>query len=118
MKGLSISGEKCRPGFTTLQANDKEPISDNNSRLVHFLRCDHIDSLSDSSLYLSGGSLMMRCSVSISIPRYVRSWEGPTILSGAKGTPSSRNAFLCLYACSYYISPHCLHKRKNRLNNV
>ena len=81
--------KKMRPGLTTLQAKERSPMSDNNSRLVRFLRTPQVANSCLTSANFSFGSLMVMATVSISMPRNVRQVAGPPVLSVAMGTPSS-----------------------------
>ena len=77
-----------RPDGITLEANESFPINESRSLLVHFFKFDHFCTISDS---LSSGNLSDIVCESISIPRNVSLVSGPTIFSGAKGTPKLLN---------------------------
>ena len=80
-----------RPDGITLEANESFPINESRSLLVHFFKFDHFCSIATRADSLSSGNLSDIVCESISIPRNVSLVSGPTIFSGAKGTPKLLN---------------------------
>jgi len=76
--GRSINRrKKIRPGLTTLQAKDNDPMRDKSSDLMHFFCTTQEPSKFEKWESLSGGSLIEEQTESISIPRKVMHWDGP-----------------------------------------
>ena len=80
-----------RPDGTTFEANESFPISERSSFFVHFFFTVHVSSSETRLVSLSSGNLNDNVSEFISIPRNVICVIGPTIFSGANGTPSELN---------------------------
>ena len=80
-----------RPCGMTVVAWDKWPKSDSNCRLVHVRRCIHCCIASWSLWNLSAGRRSSKVSVSIRIPRNIRTVVGPSVLLTATGIPSLAN---------------------------
>ena len=86
------SGRRRRnvlPGFTTVAACCRMPISDNSFRLVQARLRHHSDSILRIRCSFSSGKRSNPKPVSISIPRKVRTEEGPSTLWCATGTPKA-----------------------------
>ena len=79
------------PGGITLEANESFPIKGKRSLFVHFFKIDHFCIIATRVDNLSSGNLSDIVCESISIPRKVRFVDGPTIFSGASGTPKLLN---------------------------
>lgn len=85
--------QKACPGDTTLQAKFKCPRTDWSCLRVHFLQLISVVSMLTSALTFSAGRLDVPWVESNAMPKYVRQSVGPSVLSGAKGTPSSSARF-------------------------
>ena len=81
---------KVRPGWTTLAANDKLPMSDRSSLFLHWARRPQSPRIVRSAESLSAGRDNVHASESISIPSIFNWVAGPTTLSMPSETGMSR----------------------------
>ena len=100
--------ENILPGLTTLHIWPSLPIRDFSSRLVHVLRLYHLFREIVVSSSFSSGTSMVILRELITMPRYVRRVEGPSILSSARGMFKSWKACMMLsswaIACAICVS--------------
>ena len=80
-------------GLITLHACCRVPISDSSSLRVHTLRRSHSDNACMRRCNFSSGRRNWPCSVSMVILKKVITGLGPSLFSGANGTPKCRHSF-------------------------